>query len=203
MFEPKDDVPDFKSVLEVSLIPVFILPADDWPAFDSVVIALVCEVTDLDVLELSDFGGATTVGWPVASCLVMLLLVFGSVFGLLIMGASDWTLCEDFELSADDVSLVTFWVSLLSFLSGTISIDFLWLFRSMPFFFAELMMPPVGRAAVLSDLTSPESFIVLIDTLPAFSSCLLAASVLTSSLLVWSVKVFLVSGLIFSFVGLD
>merc|ERR1719341_1074693 len=82
MFEPKDDVPDFKSVLEVSLVPVFILPADDWPAFDSVVIALVCEVTDLDVLELSDFGGATTVEWPVASCLAMLLLVFGSVFGL-------------------------------------------------------------------------------------------------------------------------
>ena len=81
-------MPDFKAVLEVSrLIPVFILLA----AFGS--LALVSKGTALDVLELPDFGGATTVGargtfTSLGSCLVMPLLVFGSVFGLVITGAS-------------------------------------------------------------------------------------------------------------------
>ena len=79
-------------MLEVSrLIPVFVLLADDWAAFGS--LALVSKGTALDVLELPDFGGATTVGargtfTSLGSCLVMPLLVFGSVFGLVIVGAS-------------------------------------------------------------------------------------------------------------------
>jgi len=87
-------------VVEVSLIPVFILLAEDWLTFESVALALVSKCTAaVDVLELPDFGGATTVGvggWLMASFaslgLVMLLLVFGLVFGLVCKEASGWTL---------------------------------------------------------------------------------------------------------------